>query len=81
MCDHLLTSDNLHLSEIKTVSCVAESAEQFAVNCTPNVFLLDKAECLSDAANDLLRHSLADIVDVVCAAFLLGHYWHPTRTR
>lgn len=55
-----LTPDNLHLTETKTVSLLPVGAEHFAINCTADLFLSDRPNCLSDAANDLLRHSLSD---------------------
>lgn len=59
MRDPRLTPDNLHLSQTKTGALTQSGTEQFAINCTNNLFLLGDGETLTQAAVDLLRHSLA----------------------
>lgn len=54
-----LISDNSQLTRTNREELEVPQEEQFAVNCTNELFVSDERETLTDEANDLLRHSLA----------------------
>lgn len=59
MRDQLLTSDNLHLSEITKEGLPVGAEEWFAIDCTTSTSVLGHPDELTDNAADLLRYSLA----------------------
>ncbi|QYZ68559.1 hypothetical protein [Neotabrizicola shimadae] len=59
MRDLVLTSDNPLLSRVNHGTLEERAEEQFAVNCTNDLFLPGVRDALSEEATDLLRHSLA----------------------
>lgn len=59
MREAILTPDNTHLSEFNMSGSVASQTEQFAINCTNDLFLSTDPIQLTDAASDLLAHAIA----------------------
>ncbi len=59
MRDFILTSDNLHLSQVKNGGVEGRVEENPSVNCTSISFTQSDPQALTEAAADLLRHSLA----------------------
>lgn len=59
MRDFILTSDNLHLSQVKNGGLEGSVEENPSLNCTDISFTQVGLQALTEAAAELLRHSLA----------------------
>lgn len=74
MRDYILTPDNLQLSETNMSGPVGSQTEQFAINCTNDLFLSTDPIQLTDAASDLLAHAIAPNTERAYHSDL-RHFW------